>query len=111
MKNVKKIAVRSCVVLLFIAGFEFMARFCHESWKTYLLTSKRERSEMKGTIETLYCGTSLAARAFQPATQDYIDGGPAFSAVFAEVLQSSDPQAFFYDSIKDFGERLKEEEA
>lgn len=79
MKNVKKIAVRSCVVLLFVAGFEFMARFCYESWKTYLLTSKRERSEMKGTIETLYCGTSLAARAFQPATLDELIGTTGFN--------------------------------
>lgn len=79
MKNVKKVIVRGCVLLLFVAGFEFMARFCYESWKTYLLTSKRERSEMNGTIETLYCGTSLAARAFQPVTLDDLLGTTGFN--------------------------------
>lgn len=79
MKNVKKIVVRICAVLLFVAGFEFMTRFCCESWKTYLLTSKRERSEMKGTVETLYCGTSLAARAFLPAVLDERLGTTGFN--------------------------------
>lgn len=79
MKNVKKIVVRGCVILLFLAAFEAMARFCYENWKTYLLTSKRERTEMKGTIETLYCGTSLAARAFQPAVLDELLGTTGFN--------------------------------
>lgn len=79
MRNFKKIAPRICAVLAFVILFESVARFAYEGWTTFSLASKRERSDLKGTIDTLYCGTSIAARGIQPVILDEALGTTGFN--------------------------------
>lgn len=70
MRNFSKVMIRVCVVLLFVFGLQSAVRFGLENWKLATVMSKQEREELEGTIDTLYCGTSIAYCAYNPLVLD-----------------------------------------
>ena len=79
MRNFRKVAARVLVVFLVVCIFEGAVRYCYEPWNEWTSISKQERTELKGTIDTLYCGTSLAYRAFNPVVLDEKLGTNSFN--------------------------------
>lgn len=79
MRSFRKILIRLGVLLAFVILLESGVRFCYESWRAYTVVSKQERRELKGSLDTLYLGTSLAYRAFCPAVLDEKLGTNSFN--------------------------------
>lgn len=83
MRNFKKVFPRLCAVLAFIIVFEGAVRYAYEGWKTLTVVSKRERDELTGTLDTIFCGTSVAYRAFNPVIYDEKMGTGSFNLATA----------------------------
>lgn len=83
MRSFKKVAVRICAVLAFVIVFESVVRYAYEGWKTRTVVSKMERDELKGTIDTLFCGTSVVYRGFNPVLYDEKMGTNSFNLATA----------------------------
>ncbi len=81
MRSIRKILVRLCVVLAFVIALESIVRFCYEDWKTVEMVtlSKQERGELRGTIDTIYCGTSVTYYAMNPRYLDKQFGTSSFN--------------------------------
>lgn len=79
MRNFSKVMIRVCVLLLFVIGLESAIRFCCENWKLATVMSKQERKELEGTLDTLYCGTSIAYCAYNPVILDEKLGTSSFN--------------------------------
>lgn len=79
MRNFRKVMIRVCVLFLFVIGLESAIRFCYENWKLATVMSKQERKELEGTIDTLYCGTSVAYCAYNPVVLDEDLGTSSFN--------------------------------
>ncbi len=75
MRNFSKVMIRVCVVLLFVFGLQSAVRFGLENWKLATVMSKQERKELEGTLDTLYCGTSIAYCAYNFGLQSAVRFG------------------------------------
>lgn len=100
MHNFRKVAVRVCFVLAFVFLFEQGIRFLYEPWTLNVAASKRERTDLKGTLDTVYAGTSLAARGFSPVYIDEILGTSSFN-----VSTGSQPVKGSYYLIREAAEQ------
>lgn len=90
MRNFRKIAVRVLAVFLTVCLFEGAVRYGFESWRDYSRITKLERAELKGTIDTVYAGTSLVYRSVNPNILDEILGTNSFNlATSAQPLMGS----------------------
>lgn len=83
MHSIKKAVIRFCLVLAFIIAVQEIVRCCYQSWTDITFWSKKERKELEGTLDTLYCGTSLAYFAFNPETLDQAMGTNSFNLATA----------------------------
>lgn len=83
MRNFRKIAVRVMAVLLTACLFEGAVRFCFEDWNEFTRVSKLERGELKGTLDTVYIGTSLTYHAIRPDIMDEALGTNSFNLATA----------------------------
>lgn len=79
MRNFSKVIIRVCLVLFFVFGLQRAVRFGLENWKLATVMSKQERKELEGTIDTLYCGTSIAYCAYNPVVLDEDLGTSSFN--------------------------------
>lgn len=78
MRSFRKIIFRAALLAAFVALFDKTVRFCYESWTSATAISKEERTALKGTLDTVYCGTSLVFHAFNPAKLDEDLGTSSF---------------------------------
>ena len=58
MRNIRKIFVRAAAVLVFLFVLESTVRFLYEPYNTYSILSTEEYEELKGTLDTLFVGSS-----------------------------------------------------
>lgn len=79
MHSIKRVAVRVVLVLLMVVGLQALVRLCYEKWSAQTVQSKLERKQLKGTIDTLYCGTSLTYYGFDPELLDEELGTSSFN--------------------------------
>lgn len=79
MRNFSKIMIRVCVLFAFVIALECGIRFCYENWKLATVMSKQERKDLEGTLDTLYCGTSIAYCAYNPVVLDEELGTSSFN--------------------------------
>lgn len=79
MRSFRKVVLRILAVVVVVAAFEGAVRFCYEGWKTLTVVSKKERDELKGTLDTLFCGTSVTYRGFNPEIYDEKMGTSSFN--------------------------------
>lgn len=101
MHVIKKIMIRLCVVLAFVIALESTVRFCYEAWKPIEVVrlSKEERGELKGTLDTVYCGTSVTYYAFNPWYLDEQLGTSSFN-----LATSAQPVIGSYYLVRDAAE-------
>ncbi|EET60181.1 hypothetical protein BRYFOR_07741 [Marvinbryantia formatexigens DSM 14469] len=83
MRNFKKVFPRICAVLAFVIIFESAVRFAYEDWDTLTTVSRTERRELTGTLDTLFCGTSVVYRAVNPVTYDEKMGTSSYNTATA----------------------------
>ena len=79
MHSIRKALVEVILVLLIVAGVQKVTRFCYEDWSSPTIWSKQERKELEGTLDTLYCGTSLTYCAFNTEVLDEALGTESFN--------------------------------
>lgn len=70
MCSIKKAVFKFILVVFIIIVIEGGVRLCYESWVNQTVQSKQERVNLKGTIDTLYCGNSLTYYSFNPEILD-----------------------------------------
>ena len=70
MHNIKKALLGVLMTLGLIIGIQMAVRCCYEDWNLFKISVMRDRKETEGTIDTLYCGSSLAYWAYIP---EYLD--------------------------------------
>lgn len=83
MRSFKKVVPRICAVLVFVIVFESAVRYAYEGWKTLTVVSKMERDELTGSLDTLFCGTSVVYRGLNPAIYDEKMGTSSFNLATA----------------------------
>lgn len=98
IKNAWKVLSRVCVVLAFVFVLEAVVQFCYEDWGTIskITLSRRDREELNGTLDTLFCGPSVAFNAIDPAILDGKLGTSSFN-----LAASSQPVFGSYYLIRD----------
>lgn len=79
MRNIRKAVIRVLLVFVLLIALQGVVRLCYEDWSAITLWSKQERKELDGTLDTLYCGTSLAYYAFNPEILDAELGTSGFN--------------------------------
>lgn len=79
MRNIKGAVLRCILILLFVTGLEAASRLCYEEWSEQTVQSKLERKQLEGTLDTIYCGSSLVYRAFNPEVIDDLLGTNSFN--------------------------------
>lgn len=79
MRSFRKILIPLGILLAFAVLLEGGVRFCYENWRSYTVVSKQERRDLKGSLDTVYLGTSLAYRGFCPAVLDEKLGTNSFN--------------------------------
>lgn len=100
MRNIRKAIVRVCLVLVFMIVLQEAVRFCYQSWSSATIWSQKERRELEGTIDTVYCGTSLAYYAFSPKILDKALGTSSFN-----LATASQPYRGMYYLIRETAEK------
>lgn len=100
MHNIRKAIVRVCLVLVFVILLQEAVRFCYQSWSSATIWSKKERKELEGTIDTVYCGTSLAYYAFNPEILDAKLGSSSFN-----LATASQPYMGMYYLLQETAEK------
>lgn len=98
IKNAWKVISRICVVLAFVLVLESAIQLCYEDWGTIstLTLSQRDRKTLNGTLDTLYCGPSVAFNAIDPFILDERLGTSSFN-----LAASSQPVFGSYYLIRD----------
>lgn len=101
IKNAWKVLSRLCIALVFVIALESVIRYCYEDWHTTAMTrlSKLERRELEGTIDTVYCGSSVAYYALNAPYLDEKLGTSSFN-----LATSSQPVFSSYCLIRETGE-------
>lgn len=79
MRNIRKIFVRAAAVLVFLFVLESTVRFLYEPYNTYSILSTEEYEELKGTLDTLFVGSSHSYFAFDPQLFDERMGTNSFN--------------------------------
>jgi len=79
MRNIKKALLGAVLTLILIVGVQAVVRCCYEDWDLVVRNSKTSRKELEGTLDTLYCGTSLTYHMFMPNLLDKIMGTNSFN--------------------------------
>lgn len=79
MPSIRKAIGGIVLVTLIIVGVQAVTRFCYEDWSSPTIWSKKEREELKGTLDTLYCGSSLAYCAYNTEILDEAMGTNSFN--------------------------------
>ena len=102
IKNAWKVIIRIFVVLVFVFALESTIRYCYEGWYSTAMTrlSKLERKELKGTIDTVYCGSSVTYYAFNAPYLDEKLGTSSFN-----LATSSQPVFASYCLIRETAEQ------
>lgn len=83
MRSIRKAIVRVVLVLAGMIALQGAVRLCYEDWTSPTIWSKKERQELKGTLDTLYCGTSLTYCAFNTEVLDEAMGTNGFNLATA----------------------------
>lgn len=83
MRGVRKAMIRVLLVAVFVIALQEGVRLCYQDWTNATFWSKKERNELEGTLDTLYCGTSLAYYAFNPEIIDAEMGTSGFNLATA----------------------------
>lgn len=79
MRNIKKVACRLILIFLVLFVLEEAVEFLYRDYDGHLIYSTRELKESQGKIDTLFLGTSTAARGFSPDIFDEKMGGYSFN--------------------------------
>lgn len=79
MQGVKKAIIRVFLVVAFMISLQGIVRFCYENWSSITIWSKKERKELEGTLDTLYCGTSIVYDGINPKIMDEKLGTNSFN--------------------------------
>lgn len=79
MRNIRKALLSFVLVAAIIGGIQMITRFCYEDWSSQTIWSKKEREELKGTLDTLYCGSSLTYCAYNTEILDEALGTNSFN--------------------------------
>ncbi len=101
IKNARKVLSRICIVFAFVFVLESVIRFCYEDWSKYslIIVSQRERKELNGTLDTIYCGPSVTFNALDPYILDEKLGTNSFN-----LGASTQPLIGSYYLIRDTAE-------
>lgn len=79
MRNIKKILPRIAILVVFVLLLENGARFLYESYDSYARYTRIEYQQEKGTIDTLFCGTSRTYSGINPDVYDELTGSNSFN--------------------------------
>lgn len=98
IKNAWKVLSRICVVLAFVFVLESVIQFCYEDWGkiSKIVMTQRNRKELNGTLDTIYCGPSVAFNAINPSVMDAKLGTSSFN-----LAASSQPVMGSYYLMRD----------
>lgn len=96
MRNIKKIGLRFLLIVAVIVIFEIGVRYAYESYFASVIYTNREKSQMAGTIDTLYCGTSTIQRGINMDVSDEILSTTSFN-----IASSDQPVDGTYFLMKD----------
>lgn len=100
MHNIKKIGIRILLIVAVITMFEMGVRYAYESYSATVIYTNREKSQMAGTIDTLYCGPSTIQRGIDVDVADKILSTTSFN--ISSSLQPIDGTYFLMkDMVKD----------
>lgn len=83
MRRVGKAIIRVFLVFVFVIALQEAVRFCYENWSSITIWSKKERQGLEGTLDTLYCGTSLVYDGINPEIMDGKLGTNSFNVASA----------------------------
>lgn len=70
MHSISKVLLSLLVLSSFIGGFENVYEFCYQPYTDISIYTKNDLVEQKGTLDMLFCGTSVAHYAFEPQVFD-----------------------------------------
>lgn len=90
MRNIKKILPRIVILVVFVILLEKGARFLYEDYGNYARLTRIEYEQEKGTIDTLFCGTSRTYSGINPLVYDELTGANSFNlATGAQNIDST----------------------
>lgn len=96
MHNFKKIVPRLSLILAFVILFEGGIRFLYEPYTQYSIYANKEYKHLKGTVDTIFCGTSKTYSSFDPDLYDEALGTVSFN-----LGTGSQPLSSTYALIED----------
>lgn len=96
MRNIKKILPRAALLLAFVIFLEWGLGFLYRPYDQYSTYANMEYKALKGTVDTIFCGSSKTYSSFDPAVYDEALGTVSFNmGTGSQALTST------YDIIKD----------
>lgn len=96
MHSIKKIGIRILLILVVLFVYENTIEFLYRSYNETIPLTNREREEVDGTVETLFCGTSTTQRGINPEIIDR-----ELETVSFNLGSSMQPMDGTYELIKD----------
>lgn len=79
MRSIRKIGIRLCLIIFIVIAVESAVRYGYESWSAPTRLSRIEREQLEGELDTLYLGTSVTYRGFNPQILDEELGSSSFN--------------------------------
>ncbi|MDE6312758.1 MAG: hypothetical protein K2M46_03925 [Lachnospiraceae bacterium] len=96
MRSIRKIGLRLLLIIVVIVVYEIGVRYAYESYFASVIYTNREKSQMAGTIETLYCGTSTMQRGINMDVADQ-----EMDTISFNIASSDQPMDGTYFLMKD----------
>lgn len=96
MHNFKKILPRAILLVVFVILLERGVRFLYEPYTQYSVYANKEYKELKGTVDTIFCGSSKTYSAYDPIAYDEAMGTVSFN-----FGTGSQPLESAYDILED----------
>lgn len=97
MHNIKKIIPRIVLIVVVVVLFECGIRYMYEKYSLIAVTMSKERKAYEGSIETIYCGTSMTQHGINVEVADGLGQGTGFNC--SSIIQPADGT---YYLIKDY---------
>lgn len=99
MHNIRKIGLRLLLIVVVIGLYEAVIKYAYEPYNVTVHYSTEDKKDMEGTIDTLFCGTSL----FRSINLDMID--EELDATTYIAISSAQPTDGSYYTIVDTVEK------